>query len=383
MKVKVENTLAYLTPVSPAFALLYYGVLTTRARQVMAGLKKDKVTFFCLCALLATGVISSLLSDAFGKGLVNSLIMPVFIGIYALGRWAIAEPKQFMKAVTTGAGLLGLVVIICKLLRLNWWWGEVPILADFHGRGNVLGIANNGLAAMLEVGVVGGFGFFLYYLQQLPEKRALRPCLGYLLLGVLALSGVFATLSRGSMIGLAAALFLLVALNLKWVKRHWKVLAALVLIVAIAVASSPKLTHRISTIFIVGMEAGEYNAGRVEIWTTTLKMLKDHLWLGVGPGQFKENYRQYMPADPIHPNVRSPHSLYLFIFSGWGVVGLALFLIWLGHVLIRPLWQKPTFYRKLALAMVASFFVHVIFNDLFVAHVPLLMGVIARPELDV
>ncbi len=108
-------------------------------------------------------------------------------------------------------------------------------------------------------------------------------------------------------------------------------------------------------------------------------MLKDHLLFGIGPGHFGSAYEAYRPECYI--KAKSPHSLYWFLLTGWGLVGFLLFYGWMAVSVIRPILQDNSPYRRIAFAMMISFWVHVLFNDLYIAHVPLIMGCIAHPDL--
>ncbi|NLY52893.1 MAG: O-antigen ligase family protein [Firmicutes bacterium] len=358
-----------LIPVSPAFALGYYGVLLSKGKAVIKGIRSDPVTYRALVALLVSGTLSAVLAPNKGQALLNMPIPLVFIFIYSLGRWGIVDARDFLKAVTLGCGFLGLVVVISRLLRLNIWYGSIPILARFNGgRGNVLGMADNGLAAMLEAGVMGGLGFFFY-----------RSRYRWLYLGasVTSLLGIFVTLSRGSIVGTCAGILVLGAMNSKMLKRHWKIVVALFLLVAVCITQSPALSRRIRS--IVNLTTNSSNIGRLEIWHVSWEMLKDHLLFGIGPGHFGSAYEAYRPEGYI--KAKSPHSLYWFLLTGWGLVGFLLFFGWMAVSVIRPILQDNSPYRRIAFAMMISFWVHVLFNDLYIAHVPLIMGCIAHPDL--
>lgn len=370
MKLRERDAIwGFLLPLSPAFGLIYYGVLATKIKAVIKGIREDRVTLAAMTGMLLVGTVSALLAPYKAKSLLNMPIPIVFIGIYALGRWGIRSPRVFLKAVTLGCGFLGLVVIIARLLKLNIWYGDIPILAQFTGRGNVLGMADNGLAAMLEAGVTGGLGFYLY--QQ--SWRWL-----YILSSMTSLAAIFMTYSRGSMVGTAGAVILLLAMNSHLLKKHWKLLVGVFLLVILFINYWPGLTTRIQSIF--DLTTNTSNIGRLEIWIVTFQMVKNHPILGIGPGLFGTLYPQYRLPDYIL--ARSPHSIYLYVLSGWGLLGFLIFFGWLGMSVVRPLLISPDIYRRIAFAMMASFWIHVIFNDLFIAHVPLIMGCIAHNDLS-
>lgn len=358
-----------LIPFSPALALVYYGALLTKFKRVIRGIRSDRITYGALIGLLISGTISALLAPNQGQALLNMIIPLIFILIYALGRWGIGNPRDFLKAVTLGCGLLGLVVITSHLLRLNVWYGSIPILARFNrGRGNVLGMADNGLAAMLEAGVAGGLGFFLYQ----SRHRWL-----YLAASLSSLLGIFITLSRGSIVGTLGAIVVLTVMNSRMVQKHWRIIVPVCLIVLICISQSPKLSARILS--IANLTTNSSNVGRLQVWEVSWNMLTDHVLFGIGPGHYGQTYAAYRPDGYL--KARSPHSLYFFILTGWGLVGFLLFFGWMAVSVVSPLVQDNAAYRRIAFAMMISFWIHVLFNDLYIAHVPLIMGCIAHPDL--
>ncbi|NLK07960.1 MAG: O-antigen ligase family protein [Firmicutes bacterium] len=357
----------FISPLSPALGLVYYLLLLTKFKEIWHGIKTNKATRAALLGLTIAGVLSALLSTNKVEGLLNMPIPIVFIFIYALARWGIQKPQEFLRALVLGCGVLGLIVVISSQLRLNIWWGSIPILARFTGRGNVLGMADNGLAAMMEAGVAGGIGLFLYETRY----RWL-----YLLASVVSLLAIFATYSRGSMVAVLAAALLIFALDIKLVKRHWKLIVALGLLVVVVISQSPGLARRVSSITSAHDRS---NIGRLQIYEVTWQMIKEHPLLGIGPGQYGNVYETYRPEGYL--KARSPHNLYLFVLAGWGLVGFMLFFGWMANAVIYPLIKDNSPYRRIAFVMMISFWVHVLFNDIYIAHVPLIMGCIAHPKL--
>lgn len=358
----------FVLPFTPALGLVYYGILLTKCKEIANGIRAHSATRVAIWGLAITGLISALLAPDKAAAFINMPIPIVFILVCALGRWGITRPRDFLRAVVLGCGTLGLIVIISHQLRLNIWWGSIPILANFRGRGNVLGMADNGLAAMLEAGVAGGIGFFLYETRY----RWL-----YLLASITSLLAIFTTYSRGSMVGTLVAVLLVFVMDKRLIKKHWKLIVAMGLLVMLIVHQYPGLAKRISS--IVNLSTNSSNTGRLEIYEVTWNMIREHPIFGVGPGQYGAIYETYRPEGYF--KARSPHNMYLFVMAGWGLVGFALFFGWMASLVIYPLFVDNTPYRRVAFAMMASFWVHVLFNDLYIAHVPLIMGCIAHPDL--
>lgn len=66
------------------------------------------------------------------------------------------------------------------------------------------------------------------------------------------------------------------------------------------------------------LEASQSLSYRIEYWQTTLKMTRDHLWFGVGPGNFQTYYATYKSLDASE-TVADPHQ---FLLETLGTAGL-------------------------------------------------------------
>jgi len=63
---------------------------------------------------------------------------------------------------------------------------------------------------------------------------------------------------------------------------------------------------------------------RLELWRSSLAMLRDHPWFGVGPGQFQAAYRTryILPGAWPEPDLEHPHNIYLDHWTRLGLLGL-------------------------------------------------------------
>ena len=69
---------------------------------------------------------------------------------------------------------------------------------------------------------------------------------------------------------------------------------------------------------------------RVDLWGASLRLWRDHLLLGVGPGGFFWTYPAYLePSASVEPNQLHPHNVWLEVVTTWGLLGAA----WLGLLL--------------------------------------------------
>jgi tetratricopeptide (TPR) repeat protein len=132
---------------------------------------------------------------------------------------------------------------------------------------------------------------------------------------LLALSALWLTHSRGALLGLAAAgagigLF-----------GSWRLLGKHAIAALIAVVVLIGLVYGAwrSGLLTTGMgKSGNVVAQRLEYWQTTWQMIRERPWLGVGPGNFGENYPRLMPAN-AEEKIKDPHN---FVLEMWATCGV-------------------------------------------------------------
>ncbi|MBE9508932.1 MAG: O-antigen ligase family protein [Chloroflexi bacterium] len=63
---------------------------------------------------------------------------------------------------------------------------------------------------------------------------------------------------------------------------------------------------------------------RLELWRSSLALIREHPWFGVGPGNFQVAYRTryILPSAWAEPNLEHPHSIYLDHWTRLGLLGL-------------------------------------------------------------
>jgi O-antigen ligase len=194
------------------------------------------------------------------------------------------------------------------------------------GRLGGAGVNPNQLGAYLSVAMVFAAAFFANRRSPAIARWAA------LVAASLAAVSLFLTLSRGALLGLAAAL--LVAPLAVGSGRRAAALALVVLtaagattwFVAVAPASSVnRITH----------PAYGGGAGREDLWRVGWRMVNDHPILGVGAGNFSVASIHYLlrPGATqrdkyiVGPSKEPAHNIYLTVLAELGVVGLALFVV--------------------------------------------------------
>jgi O-antigen ligase len=145
------------------------------------------------------------------------------------------------------------------------------------------------------------------------------------------------TKSKGAVIGLILALFLLSALFLfrKLPEVYKKITLVLCLLICFALGG---------ILIRYGLAYGRLPGGnsmlvRWQYWHGSAKMYADHPWTGVGPGNFSNYYSHYKPAAALE-SVTDPHNFPLSILTQYGPLGLIGFIAMIFVPLLKVAFTK-------------------------------------------
>jgi putative inorganic carbon (hco3(-)) transporter len=189
------------------------------------------------------------------------------------------------------------------------------------------------------------FGFFLY---RRSSMRPIRWAAGGM--GLLVLAGMAVTLSRGALVAVILMAFSLAAI--RWIRPAHLAAALLILLVSIP-AVSPHFIPRMLSIANVAHLLEDDPAdqrladgairGRMTSMLTAYTVFRDYPVLGVGPGQFRFYYLEYVDNPDIKfrdiRTTRRAHTLYFEMGAELGVLGLGTFVA-IPLVLGHRLWAE-------------------------------------------
>lgn len=175
---------------------------------------------------------------------------------------------------------------------------------------------NNAFARVLV------FSLPLYWvLWKLARGRGVRSLA--VVAGLATLVALMLTFSRSGFVAAAAVL----ALAVLQIRPRWKAAAALVAMVVVGYAATPRIYHdRIRSVTLTD----ESLRLRYGIWEKGLEMAASRPVLGVGIGTFAAHYGRVAPPPP-----RSAHNVFVEVLAEMGVVGLAAYLWLLGAAFRR------------------------------------------------
>ena len=281
------------------------------------------VLTFLLIALIAWTAISGIWAEASSETWRAVSRYGLDIALFPIVFTAIRLPKHLYwtaAGIVAGAGIAAAYGLISSP-SASGAATSVTAAGDLNRITGTVGDPNL-LASVLIVGMVVAIALALD-VQRSPPMRLL-----FAGSAVLSLAAVFATVSRGGMVALGAALLASVAVA---GPRRGRMAVAVCLVAVTAVGYFALFA---SAAQIDRLETSDGGSGRTDIWKVGWRMVEANPVHGVGGGNFSVSSVHYLLVDPgaiprsdfIVDTPAVAHNLYLEVLAELGIVGLALFL---------------------------------------------------------
>jgi putative inorganic carbon (HCO3(-)) transporter len=150
---------------------------------------------------------------------------------------------------------------------------------------------------------------------------------------LVAIPSILLSFSRGAYLALAA-----IAVGLALSHRRRVLLLAGAVAAGLLIGLIPPIFQRIAVQFQdVNGTTFFGRAGRLELWSATLQMLREHLLFGAGLSGFAERVAPFW--NPTHPErFIDPHNILLNFWVETGILGLIAF-AWIMVVAFRVSWR--------------------------------------------
>lgn len=191
------------------------------------------------------------------------------------------------------------------------------VRSGYVGRGTGTYICPNHLAGFLEMLAPLAAAYALAG----RGKALTRILVSYAALAMVA--GIVATASRGSWVGVGLALIGLALLLLTQRSFRWPAVVLIVLLIGGGLVATNK-TQFFKQRFSRSINNGKLDLDtRFVMWDSAVRMWKDHVWFGVGPGHYDLLFREYR-SPAVQRQAERAHNDYLNTLADWGVVGAAL-----------------------------------------------------------
>jgi len=326
---------------------IFYGVLaawllrvTLLRRPLRGGVVAALFATYVLVLLLS---VVSVLSVADWAEEVNR--WATALAVYVIAVDAIGDARSARPAVI-GTALGALVACAIGLYQVVAHAGPASFSVGGLTRAYSTFGQPNPFAGYLEltipllVALVGG------WLNRDLRPHLRRACGGWtmLLVSVAAALGLLCLLltqSRGGWAGAAVGLGAIVWLTGSAVR--WGAIAAGVVVVSVVLVTPAAgwVTSRLAS--SVGSFGGEVLVTpsnfaiqeRLAHWGAGINMARDHPWLGVGAGNFTPNFREETPVWRFRISRGHAHNAYIQAAAQSGIVGLIVYLLFLGAVGLR------------------------------------------------
>lgn len=279
---------------------------------------------------------------AIGLFIISMLLSALFSGdiIYGLKRWADMWIWRFMP-----------FVVVIFLLN-NYFDAKKVMLTGFTGitLTSVYAVYQ-GLSGISRANAFYGHpmtlgGWLCIFLPLLLIEFFERKLLGkyYWLAGLafcICSAGLVFNATRGAWLAVAIVSAVLLIYYMFKNKRNLAVSIIFVALISTFLVNNPKFMHRLDT--IDDFDKYQSNTERILIWQSAWNMFKDHPILGVGLGQYTENYQQkYISPQAKEPKLGHAHNNFMQMLAENGIVGFAGFVIMFGYIILKNLiiWFK-------------------------------------------
>ena len=159
--------------------------------------------------------------------------------------------------------------------------------------------------------------------------------------------------TRGAWLAVAIVCAMLLIYYMFKSKRNMSIIIIFVVLITSILVNNTKFMHRLDT--IDDFNKYQSNTERILIWQSAWNMFKDHPVLGVGLGQYTENYREkYVSPLAKEPHLTHAHNNFMQMLAENGIIGLAGFVIMFGYIILKNLiaWFKTR--NAYALMIVSS-----------------------------
>lgn len=311
--------------ISIAVSNIFLGILTLcffiKTYQKKAKIDLDCKRYFIAISLFA---IAMLLSALFSGDIV-----------YGLKRWADMWIWRFMPFVVVIFLLDN--YIDAKKVMLTGFAGitVTSVYAVYQGLSG-MSRANGFYGHPMTLG-----GWSCIFLPLLLIEFFERKLLGkyYWLAGLafcICSAGLVFNATRGAWLAVTIVCTVLLLYYMFKSKRNLAVSIIFIALISTVLVNNPKFMHRLDT--IDDFDKYQSNTERILMWQSAWNMFKDHPILGVGLGQYKENYQQkYISPEAKEPQLSHAHNNFLQMLAENGIVGFVGFAIMFGYIVFKNL----------------------------------------------
>ena len=269
----------------------------------------DKTYYTAIAIFMGTMLISALASGFIGPGMKRWSdfwlwrLMPFFIMTFAIKDFISA--RRILSISIVGISLSALCAIYQGLggnTRANGFFGSPMTLAGY-------------LCLFIPI-------LFVLFLER--KRYDIWKWIIGISLSVCCVALLFNG-TRGAWLAIATVISLLLLYYLIQKEKMAVFILCGLLIVGVGLSQYQPFTNRVASITDTKNQS---NAERFLIWNSALHMFEDHPVLGVGLGQYKDNYqKKYISPEAKEPKLEHAHNNFMQMLAESGIVGFGGFVI--------------------------------------------------------
>lgn len=334
---------------SMPFVSIY--ILAVFLTMILSNLKRTNLFFNKNLRFVYLFALLSIPSIFFSANPAKSFMFFVFdmvtpISYVIIMVVAIKDEKQAEKAIQFL--LFSLFIFIGLTLYFYGWKGNKKLILNIYEAQTAIiaPVTLSSLAAIL-------LPFSLMFYEA-------KKSIWYLILTVLFILLIIMSSFRTAVVGLLIVIVMRYMLSkIPWIKK----VCGMVFIVAILAGLFFLLCHfetkinienRIlakSLLIVKGASLNEITSGRLEIWKSAIDMIKDHPFMGIGAGMWKDNAFLYKSKEyySYYPGygysfyyAADPHNLFLDIYLKYGLFAFLFFI----YLVLYSIKRSYLVYKK-------------------------------------
>ena len=299
------------------FAILFF-FIEKRRSSIKKFKTLPKFVIIAISLILIGVSMSIIFNNAYATGfaiLKSWFLIPILFS-YLLFNILDSEStlEKVFRSIYFSAVFIGIISIVYKITGI----------VTYDNRLEAFYLSPNYLSMYLSPGIFFGFYFLVKSFQNKPYSYKFFM---HIILLSLVFIPLYYTYSYGAWLAVCLSFLVLIALI---ANKKRLLIIGLFSVVAVTVFIFQINNQKFSNLF---SERSSF-ASRMMIWNASVLMIKQHPFLGVGPGNFQANYLLLQKFFPPYLEwaVPQPHNIFLAFWIQTGIVGLTGFLLLLFFV---------------------------------------------------
>ncbi|KPL17372.1 MAG: hypothetical protein AMS26_01090 [Bacteroides sp. SM23_62] len=306
---------------------LYTIILAVKEKQIPF---KAHPVFIFWSIYLVLGLLSAILSpDALRSLKVFINVEWTLLSVPILSSLALSsqDAKKILNALIISGSIVSVYAIYQFLTGVDIILGnELGSLGNYY---RAVGLYNFYLTFAGNQLMI----YFICFIYFINEKKWNRNKYLYLAAMILLISSLYATYARSTWLALFAVLIVGSILHDK--KLILKIIIPIIIVSVLLLIFIPDLNTRFLSIFDMSQ-----NEGRLNLWSTSVKLIKDHIWHGIGPAYFPEMAEKYK-VPGFYDTMAHAHNdaLHIAVLNG-----IPAALAWIGMWILWLYWMIKRIY---------------------------------------